>query len=121
MLHGETLAERTQVERWMDWLLASLNAPYLAMFRDSKKPAEERAPDFGAQLAEMNGLLSLLDAHLAGKDWVALGRMTLADIALAPIVARCLAFPVERPGLPNVERWCAAMSSRPAFIKATKG
>ncbi len=121
MLHGETLAERTQVERWMDWLLASLNAPYLAMFRDSKKLAEERAPDFGAQLAEMNGLLSLLDAHLAGKDWVALGRMTLADIALAPIVARCLAFPVERPGLPNVERWCAAMSSRPAFIKATKG
>lgn len=120
-LHGNDPGERTQVERWMDWLLASLNTPYLAMFRDSKKPEAERAADFAAQLAELNGLLKLLDAHLAGKDFVALGRLTLADIALAPIVARCLAFPVERPALPNLERWCAAIAARPAFVKATKG
>lgn len=120
-LHGDTPAEKTQVERWMDWLLASLNAPYLAMFRDAKKPAAERAPDFTAQLGDMVALLTILDSHLAGKDFVALGRLTLADIALAPIVARCLAFPVDRPAMPDVERWCAAMAARPAFVKATKG
>jgi glutathione S-transferase len=120
-LHGADAAERTQVERWMDWLLASLNTPYLAMFRDAKKPAEERAADFAAQLADMVALLGLLNAHLAGKNFVALGRLTLADIALAPIVARCLAFPVERPALPELERWAAAMAARPAFAKATKG
>jgi len=120
-LHGNTAAEKSQVERWMDWLLASLNAPYLAMFRDAKKPEAERAPDFAAQRADLIAVLGLLDAALAGKDFVALDRFTLADIALAPIVARCLAFPVERPAMPGVERWCAAMAARPAFVKATKG
>jgi hypothetical protein len=27
-------AERTMVERWMDWLLGALNTPYVAVFRD---------------------------------------------------------------------------------------
>jgi glutathione S-transferase len=120
-LHGETPAERTQVERWMDWLLASVNAPYLAMFRDAKKPEAERAPDFDAQRKELIGLMQLLDGQLAGKAFVALGRLTLADIALAPIMARCLAFPIERPAMPNLEAWAARMAARPAFQKATKG
>ena len=37
-------AGRTQVERWMDWQLASLNAPYLGVFKEAKKKEEERAP-----------------------------------------------------------------------------
>jgi glutathione S-transferase len=120
-LHGATPAEKTQVERWMDWLLASVNAPYLAMFRDAKKPEGERAADFAAQRADLIGLMQLLDGQLAGKDYVVLGRLTLADLALAPIMARCLAFPLDRPAMPNLERWCAAMAARPAFAKATKG
>jgi glutathione S-transferase len=118
-LHGGTPAERSEVGRWMDWLLAQLNAPYLAMFREAKKPAAERAPDFAAQLSEMNGLLGILDARLAAGEWLALGCMTLADIALAPIVARCLDFPVERPGLPALTAWRERMAARPAFQKAT--
>ena len=42
---------RTDVERWMDWLLASINAPYLALFRDAKKKPEERARRFRASSA----------------------------------------------------------------------
>jgi glutathione S-transferase len=118
---GATPAEKTQVERWMDWLLASVNAPYLAMFRDAKKPEAERAPDFEAQRKDLVALMQILDAQLAGRDFVVLGRLTLADVALAPIMARCLAFPIEKPALPNLERWCAAMAARPAFAKATKG
>ena len=120
-LHGATPAERSEVERWMDWLLAQLNGPYLAMFREAKKKPEERAPDFAAQLAEMNGLLGLLDARLAKAEWLALGRMTLADIALAPIIARCLDFAVDRPPLPALEAWRTRIAARPAFAKATSG
>jgi glutathione S-transferase len=58
-LLGATPAERTHVERWMDWLLASLNTPYVAVFKDSKRPEAERAPDFAAQVAEMNGSRSI--------------------------------------------------------------
>jgi len=36
-LHPADPAARSQVERWMDWQLASLNAPYLGVFREAKK------------------------------------------------------------------------------------
>ena len=48
-LTGATPAERTMVERWMDWLLGALNTPYVAVFKDAKKPPAERAADFAAQ------------------------------------------------------------------------
>src|ERR1700721_4661849 len=39
-------AARTQVERWMDWQLASLNGPYLGVFREAKKKKNEGAASF---------------------------------------------------------------------------
>ena len=118
-LAGTTPAEKTQVERWMDWMLAALNAPYLAMFRDAKKPAAERSADFAAQSADLVAQLKILDGALAGKTFIALDRLTLADIALAPVVKRCLEFPIERPPMAEVERWIKAIEARPAFAVAT--
>jgi len=118
-LTGATPAEKTQVERWMDWMLASLNAPYLAIFKDAKKPAAERSADFAAQSADLIAQLKILDGHIAGKEFFALDRLTIADIALASVVKRCLEFPIERPALPEIERWMKAMDARPAFAVAT--
>jgi glutathione S-transferase len=118
-LTGATPAEASEVERWMDWLLASVNTAYVAVFKDSPKPAEERAPDFAAQAKELAAALAIADGHLQGKDWFALGRMTIADIALAPIFKRCLGFPVERPAFARLDRWMGAIASRQAFQSAT--
>jgi glutathione S-transferase len=114
-LNGATPAERTHVERWMDWVLGALNSPYLAIFKDSKKAPEERAADFDAQVKDLGVQLKILDGHIAGKSYFALDRFTIADAALAPIVKRCLEFPVERPDLPNLAAWQKAMDARPAF------
>jgi glutathione S-transferase len=110
-------AKRTQVERWMDWQLAALNGPYLAMFKDSKLEPEKRSPDFAAQQKDLGAQLSILDKTM--KKWVAGDEMTIADICLGPIVYRCLRFPIELPALPNLKRWDAAVSGRDAFKKAT--
>ena len=118
-LTGATPAERTLVERWMDWLLAHLNTPYVAVFKDAKKPPAERAPDFPAQSADLAAQLKILDDHIAGRDWFALDRFTLAEVALAPIVKRCLEFPIERPPYAQLTRWQAAIDARPAFAVAT--
>ena len=118
-LTGATPAEKTYVERWMDWMLASLNTPYLAMFKDAKKPAGERAADFAAQSADLVAQLKILDGHIAGKQWFALDRFTLAEIALAPVVKRCLDFPVERPEFAELMRWMKSIEARPAFAVAT--
>ncbi len=110
-------AKRTHVERWMDWQLSALNNPYLAMFREAKLEPEKRGADFAAQQKDLGAQLSILDKtmgrHVAGSEF------SIADISLAPIVARCLRFGVELPSLPNVKRWDAEMQSREAFKKAT--
>jgi glutathione S-transferase len=118
-LAGTTPAEKSEVERWMDWMLAALNAPYLAVFKDARKPAAERSADFAAQSADLVAQLKILDGFLAGRTFVALERLTLADIALAPVVKRCLEFPIERPQMTEVERWIKAIEARPAFAVAT--
>lgn len=120
-LTGATPAEKTDVERWMDWLLASVNSLYVAIFKDAKKPSEERGAEFAAQAKELAELLAIADRHLAGRDWFALGRLTVADIALGPILKRCLGFPIDRPAFANLDRWLAALETRPAFRKATAG
>jgi glutathione S-transferase len=118
-LTGATPAERTHVERWMDWNLGALNTPYVAVFKDAKKPEAERAADFPAQSADLIAQLKILDGHIAGKSWFALDRLTIADICLAPIVTRCLAFPIDKPALAELSRWMKAIEARPAFAVAT--
>ena len=118
-LTGATPAERTHVERWMDWNLGALNTPYVAVFKDAKKPEAERSADFAAQSTDLIAQLKILDGAIAGKSWFALDRFTLADISLAPVVARCLGFPIDKPALPELTRWIKAIETRPAFAVAT--
>ena len=67
---------------------------------------------------ELLGQLKIADGHLAGRQWFALDRLTIADIALAPITKRCLAFPIEKPAFDNLLRWQSAIEARPAFAVA---
>jgi glutathione S-transferase len=109
-------AQRSQVERWMDWLLAELNPAYLAGFRDAKKAEGERAPDTATNLANE---LKLLEGALAKSPWVAGAQFSLADVALGPIVKRCIGFPLGLPAMPKTQAWVAELQKRPAFQKAT--
>ena len=118
-MSGTTPRDRAEVERWMDFLLAAVNPGYLAAFKGAKLPPAERAPGFDEQVGDLVGQLKILDGHLSGHQTLALGRITLADVALAPIIGRCLAFPLDRPALPALEAWFAQMAARPAFIAAT--
>ena len=116
-LYPADLGKRAQVEKWMDWQLASLNNPYLAMFREAKLEPAKRSADFANQQKDLGAQLAILDKSM-GK-YVAGEELSLADICLAPIVYRCLRFGVDLPELANLKRWDAAISARDAFKKAT--
>lgn len=118
-LTGSTPGECTQVERWMDFLLAAVNPGYMAGFKGSKLEASDRPAGFDGQIADLHGQMNIVDAHLQGKSFLALGKLTIADMALAPIMGRCLNFPYERASMPALESWFASMSQRPAFQSAT--
>lgn len=120
-LHGATPAERTKVESWMDWLLASLNTPYVKVFVDSRNPPEKRSAAWGDNSKSLADELAFLDAQIGSRPYFALDRLTLADIALAPIVKRCLEFPIERAKTPSLDKWMAGIDTRPAFQKTIGG
>jgi glutathione S-transferase len=118
-LTGANPAEKTEVERWMDFLLAAVNPGYLAAFKGAKLTPEEQTAEYKEQVKDLVAQLKIIDGHLAGKEFFALGKLTIADIACAPILKRCVDFKIDRPSLPDLERWVAAMAARPAFKTAT--
>lgn len=111
-------AARSEVERWMDWMLAALNPSYLGIFKEAKKAPAERASSWEADAKDLKAQLGILDASLKGKKWVMGDHFSLADIALGPVVHRCLDFPVELPDLANLKAWRQRLTERPAFKKA---
>jgi glutathione S-transferase len=118
-LHGATPAEKTDVERWMDFLLAAVNPGYLAAFKNAKLKPEEQTAESKELVKDLVAQLKIVDGHLAGKDFLAIGKFTIAEIACAPILKRCIDFKIDRPSLPDLERWSAAIAARPAYKVAT--
>lgn len=108
-------AQRAKIDSWMDWTLSELNGAYLGGFKDAKKPEAERSPDTAPNLAAE---LKVLEAQLAKNAFAAGAQFSLADIALGPIVKRCIAFPLGLPALPKTTAWVATLQARPAFQKA---
>jgi glutathione S-transferase len=117
-LYPRDPAARSQIERWMDWQLASLNAPYLGVFREAKKKEEERASSFAADAKELTAQLELLEKGTAGRQWIAGSNFSIADICLGPVIDRALAFPVTLPALPGVRAWRDKVVAREAYRKS---
>jgi glutathione S-transferase len=114
-LHPTDSAARSQVERWMDWQLAALNAPYLGVFREAKKKDEERAASFAADSKELGAQLEVLEKGTAGRPWIAGTNFSIADICLGPIIDRALNFPVALPAIPGVRAWREKVTARTAY------
>lgn len=119
-LNGATPAEKTEIERWMDFLLAAVNPGYMTAFKGAKLTPEEQTQEYKEGVKDLAAQMQIIDNHLASKDFLALGKLTIADVACAPILKRCVDFKIGRPAMPNLERWVAAMAARPAFQAATK-
>ena len=84
-------------------------------------PANGLPPDFPHDVlaeARVRGekSLSILDGDLAGKEWLALGRPTIADIAVFPYVALAPMGDIALEPYPNVMAWIERIKALPGFI-----
>jgi glutathione S-transferase len=113
------LKVRADADRWMDWCTSTLWPSFRPVFWNLiRTPADKRSQkeiDEGAQ--KTGEVLARLDAHLAGRKFVAGDQLTIADIAFGPIVYLVQNVPFERPRLANYDAWYARISDRPAFRK----
>ena len=115
----EAPAARALAEKWMDYQLGTLWPAFRAAFLGLvRTPPEGRDPDqIQASLESTAEALAILDAYLAGEDYVAGANLTVGDVALGSTVYRWLNMEIERPEMPNLEAWHDRLSARPAYQK----
>ena len=70
-----------------------------------------------AQLKEVAQFLPILEAALAGKEWVA-GALTLADFAIASTLVYRGGADISLADAPNMSAWAERMEARPSWQAA---
>lgn len=104
-------------DRWMEWYSTTLwvnlrpifwNLVRVSPDKRNMTEVEENRPKLAANL-------SIVDAQLAGRDYIAGSSFTMGDIPLGVAAYRWFNLPLERPALANLQRWYQRICERPAF------
>jgi len=106
---------RADVDRWMEWQSTTFTpAMRDAFLQTVRTPAEKRDPAvIEASRAASEKAAAILDAHLAGRAFVAGDAFSPADIVLGCAAHRWLHLPLAREPRLELERWYAALGARP--------
>jgi len=116
-LYPEDPLQRSQVERWMDWELASLQPAFIDLFwgyyRTPPAGRDLKAIDTARRQCQLH--FEALDRQLTTQAWLAGDYFSLADIACGVCLFRYfnMGLAVEEP--PQVMRWYRHLSQRSAF------
>jgi glutathione S-transferase len=104
-------------DRWMDWYHTTLWPNMGPVFWNLvRTPAEKR----NTQLVEENtkklaANFAIVDAALKGRDYLAGSAFSMGDIPMGIAAYRWFELPLERPSLPNFERWYRRICDRPGY------
>ncbi len=121
-LEPADLRVRANAQKWMDWQLSVAQSAILPVFMGLvRTPPEKRdmkvIEDNNAKLIEV---MKILDAQLAKTEFVA-GDFSYGDIPIGIVGHRFMSLVVERPKMPGIERWYAALKQRPSFVTHVSG
>ncbi|HEX6441304.1 MAG TPA: glutathione S-transferase family protein [Stellaceae bacterium] len=116
-LYPRDPAERTHVERWMDWQLSVVGAPMgqLLFGLVRTKPEARDAAAIEAARRRALAAWTIVEDELKDRPYLAGPELSLAEIVLGTQIYRWFAFPIERPELPNLRGWYDRMRQRPGF------
>lgn len=108
---------RADSERWMDWqltvLILAVNPVFLHLVRTPPEKRDAAAIERGRR--HSIAATRILDNHLAKCPYLAGAALTVGDISVGTVVHRWLSLPVERPSMPNLERYYALLAERPGY------
>jgi glutathione S-transferase len=114
-LWPEDLQRRADVDRWMDWQATTFTPAMRDAFWHLARTAPEKrdAALVEASRAASEKAAAILDAHLAGRAYMAGEAFSPADIAVGCAAHRWLNLPLVREPRPQIERWYASLRQRP--------
>jgi glutathione S-transferase len=111
-------AVRAGVDGWMDWSQTALQPDFLmgVFWGFYRTPERQRNwPAIRAALARCATDFGKLDRLLEGRSFLLGDALTLADITAGTSLYRYFELEIERPPLPQVERWYRTLQGRAAF------
>lgn len=110
------LRRRKAALEWLFWTVSGIGPT--AGQRNHYRPLEGETYSKDRFDKEMSRLVGVLDAHLQGRTFIA-DEYSIADIALYPVFYSAQSNNGETfDAHPNVSRWLAAISTRPAVQRA---
>jgi len=116
-LWPDDLRIRAGADQWMDWqqtmFWPAIRPLFMGLIRTAPDKRDARAMEESRlKTAEV---LRILDSQLKSRGYVAGDALTLGDIPLGCAIWRWMALPIDRPELPNVQRWFDSLARRPAY------
>lgn len=113
-------AEQVEVLRWLSWN-DSHWAPAVAPFyfehivKATFKIGPPNRELLQTKVADLYKFATVLDGHLAGRNHVACGRLTIADFQLASMATDWREAEMPIDAFPNIVRWLDGLARIPAW------
>jgi len=116
-------AERAHAVQWSFWVMTEIEPGLIDAFLNrAMLPSDQRDPKVAAAgEAKLARPLAVLDAELAKRSWLVGDRFTVADLNVASVLFIAPMAQVDLAKYPNLQRWLAACTSRPAAKRAIGG
>jgi GSH-dependent disulfide-bond oxidoreductase len=115
---GHDQRSKVEVLQWLMWQMGGLG-PMAGQNGHFNVYAPEKVPYAIARYVnETNRLYGVLDRQLEGRDWVAGGEYSIADMAIYPWIVPHEAHKQDLADFPNIARWFELIKARAATIRA---
>ncbi|QUJ75465.1 glutathione S-transferase family protein [Sulfitobacter albidus] len=114
---GCDAAERREILRWILWdnhklsSMAGVTRFLMNFLPEDKQPKEVIAFNQG----RLAGTYAVLDAHLAGRDWIVGDGITNADLTCCGYLYYPEPFGFDRREFPNIDAWLTRLSDTPGW------
>ena len=110
---------RASAEKWMDWATSSMVEPFKAVFIGLVRtpPEQQDKVKIAQGMTQLNTLMAIADQALEKQAYLSGDKFGIGDIPLGCLAYAWFNLSIERPPLPNVERWYHSVSQRAAFQK----
>jgi glutathione S-transferase len=116
-LEPADLKTRALAQKWMDWQLSvmgpAITPVFWGLIRTPPEKRDHAAIDAGKE--KTNVAAKMLDDQLGKTKYLAGDAFSYGDIPVGIMIYRYVQLMPERPSMPHLDRWYAAISAREAF------
>jgi len=116
-LWPEDLKVRAEADKWMDWMITTFWPAFRPLFWNLvRTPVDQRnAAAMEESRLQSAEVLGYLDAHLKHHIYIGGDDLTMGDIPMGCAIWRWYGLQIDRPDLPNLQRWFDNLRQRPCY------